>query len=204
MGGVRRFFTRVFKVITAVMLFYAVNMLIFHLVEGRFKKEVGADIPAIFPVLVITRDVQPDSYRAQIIEYRQFAQFKEEHPRYSLLVPQGKEQGLRKQIIARNRSRRNDTSWDSPDPWEATFHVKQISPSRQAFEVHSTWDDDRVNIGWYEATEKELFPKFHMFYFGPGIVLPLFPVSLGITIFIWHIPWIMRRWRRKKISPVGN
>lgn len=47
------------------------------------------------------------------------------------------------------------------------------------------------NTGWYEATDKEIIPKFHEFYFAPVAVFgwPMVDLAISIllTVFLWRL-----------------
>lgn len=193
MGKLTDFFLKFFKgflrFCLAVILFMIVTGLLMSLFTAKTKKAVGSDVPSIFPVLVITETLDKGTYKAEIVPYKDFNGFKQERPRYTLLVPKGIEAQLRSQVQKNNYSK---------EQWFANYEVKEVAKGRQALKVDFTWDDDRVNTGWYEATDKEIFPKYHQFYFGPEISLPVLPLSIILTIIIWNMPRLLKRFTKKK------
>lgn len=152
---------------------------------------VRGSLPDSFPVLVIA-DQQP-----QIVWGDQLEHFKTAHPDYSYLVPLGKETEFRQRIERKVRARQSPPNfdWNSPMPWSATFKIEGVSNGQQQLMVNATFDDDRMNIGWYEATEKEIFPRYHTLYFGPGQVLGTFPVAILLTVALWVVGRIIYRYK---------
>jgi hypothetical protein len=145
-----------------------------------------------FPIVVVTGE------SAQIVYGEGLERFKQEHPDYSFLVPAETYEFFRKQIRSNTRAR---SSADS-QMWDASFTREELDSTRQKFVVYATWDDDRENVGEYEATDKELFPKFHKVYFGPGKVFVTLPTAIGVTIGFWSVLGTAIWYWRRRTKPL--
>lgn len=156
-----------------------------NLQDRALKQQVSGETPPMFPILVITPQGVGSGLRADIVYQRDLPQFLENHPEFSYLVPPGQEEVLNSQLRGRSRAGRNppDFNAESGDPWQAHFRVEQLSEGRQNLEVFSTWDDDRMNTGWYEATDKDILPQYHSSYFGPGTGFNAF----FLTALVWGV-----------------
>jgi len=162
------------------------------------KRKVEGDTPDVFPVVVRVDD------RAQIVWGDNLTQYLKEHPSYSFLIPENQTDIFKSQINSNTRAKLASSNSDSESgkPWDAFFTVKTIAPGKQAFKVYATWDDDRVNVGWYEATDSEIFPQQYTSYFGPGLMFTHGPIAALITAAIWIIvSRLIRRFRRRFAKP---
>ena len=128
--------------------------------DWQAKKEIKLSVPQNFPVVIFTLE-DNGIVKTNVIEYSSIGQFIESHPNYSFLFPVREIQNRNLFIIG-------------------TYKVTFLEEGKQYIELSDKRDSDRVNVGWYEATEKETAPKYHKFYFGPGSVL----VSSGIGFFV--------------------
>src|SRR5215510_15167975 len=158
------------------------------------KRKVEGNIPDIFPVVVRVDDA------AEIVWGRDLTQYLKEHPDCSFLIPEHQIDRLKSQIKSNTRAERASSNSDSKSSelWDAVFTVNTIAPGRQAFKVYATVDDDVMNVGWYEATEREVFPQHHMSYRGPRMVFIEGPIAGLINLAIWIIvPYLIRRFRGK-------
>ena len=185
--------------------FIAVFMsLFFFLAEVRFKQPVLDTVPRMFPLLVLVPGEPDGQLRGRIVYHKDIEEFLEEHPEHTFLIPEEQEEAINNQLDQDSRYHRRDFDWQSPYPWHASFQVEQREPGRQKLKVSATWDDDRVNIGWYEATDQDFTPTQYQFFFGPGLVMRVFMESVVITIVLWLVAWILlwliRRRRRKRID----
>lgn len=159
----------------------------FH--ADKLERHEVTTIPGNFPIVVVTGD------KAQIVYGDELEKFKQQHSDYSFLVPAEKYELFREQIKSNTRARQNPNS----NVWDANFRTEAVALDRQKFVVYATWDDDRENTGEYEATDKELFPKYHKVYFGPGKVFVTFPTALLLTAGLWSVLGIVAwYWRRKR------
>src|SRR5262245_36138841 len=141
------------------------------------KTKVKGKIPEMFPVVVRVDD------RARIVWWDSLTDYLKERPSYSFLIPENQTDIFKSQINSNTSANlaSSDSDSESGKPWEAFFTVKTIAPGKQALKVYATWDDDIMNVGWYEATEKEVFPQHHTSYVGPGLGLIEVPTAVLIT-----------------------
>lgn len=125
---------------------------------------------------------------------------KKERPNHSFLIPEDQTGKFKGQIESNIRAIQSPSNLESNYslPWEASFTVKTIAPGKQAFKVYATWDDDWMNVGWYEATDKEIFPQHYTSYWGPGLAVTRLPIVGLISAAIWITAsrLIRRYWRR--------
>lgn len=90
-----------------------------------------------FPVVVVT----PSSGRqGWVVFLNRLPNFLEEHPDYTFLVPEGLE------VKYGRRNGKVDV-------------LKRLSGGSQYLEVSAIWVDSRV-YGWYEASDKQIQPRF--------------------------------------------
>jgi hypothetical protein len=160
------------------------------------KSKVDGHIPGVFPVVVRVED------KAQIVWGDDLNQYLEEHPNYSLLIPENQTKKFQSQINSNIRGAQSPPSFDTRSdlPWDAFFTVQTIAPGKQAFKVYATWDDDRMNVGWYKATDKEIFPLYHTLYFGPGLACTHVPIAAMITAALCLIASRLIHYLRRRFS----
>jgi hypothetical protein len=198
--GTKSYLKTLLTVLLIPVVFIISFSILFGIADASKKRDIDSEVPAVFPIIVMT------SGMAQVVWKGELSSFLQEHPDYSFLVPLNKVDECRGRIQSNTRSNQRPLNFDqlSPIPWSADFTVKQLSDGRQSFEVNATFDDDRMNIGWYEATEKEIFPKYHKFYFGPGLVLGLLPIAAIITGVICTLGMLARKLLRKRSASKGK
>ena len=158
------------------------------------KRKVEGNIPDIFPVVVRVNDT------AEIVWGCNLTQYLKEHPDCSFLIPEHQIERFKSQVKSNTRAGRASSNSDSKSSelWDAVFTVNTIAPGKQSFAVYATVDDDVMNVGWYEATEREVFPQHHMSYRGPRMVFIEGPIAGLINLAIWIIvPYLIRRFRGK-------
>jgi hypothetical protein len=166
-------------------------LMIGDLTEYR-RSKVEGNIPDLFPIVVRVDD------RAQIVWGYNLTQYLNEHPESSFLIPEHQTDKFKAQINANTRAKPALSNIDSEScrHLDAFFNVKTIGPGKQAFKVFATCDEDTMNVGWYEATDKEVFPQYHTLYFGPTLAFKEGPIAALITLAIWIIvPHLIRRFR---------
>jgi hypothetical protein len=177
-------------------------IIVFGLMIGDFtergKRRVEGGLPDAFPVVVRVGD------KAQVVFGDDLNQYLKDHPNYSFLIPQHQIDKFQSQIKSDTRATKSPPNFDETYdlPWDAFFTVQTIAPDKQAFKVYATWDDDRVNVGWYEATDREMLPQYHTEYFGPSLAITYFSIAAGITAALWLIAQrLIRRFRRRLVPP---
>lgn len=187
MRGFRAFYRSIPIAIATVVLFGAVWMAcvlcLFPFFERSHIHPVRTPIPSLFPVLVVSPKANGEGYKGEILYHERLEEYLAENPDYTLLVPEKYEQSIREEIRQRCRSQRDDHSFDSPDPWNADFKVERLPDGRQKLEVSRTHTGDLVNVGWYEATEKEFIPVQLKLY-SAGISIGVGMVSLVLTMLL--------------------
>lgn len=188
----------------------------FKITENMYVQNIKDNIPDWFPVLVIIpgKDNQLD---CGIVYYRRWKDLlkkssESDKKLFTYLVPKGKEKILHDKIFKKNQSNQKYLTYDddSPDLWFAVFNafkanpqfadfkVDYLSDGRQLLKVECTWDSDRVNVGWYEATDKHIFPKKYLYYFGPDVALRTIIFSFILTSITWIFAEVYINKRRKK------
>jgi hypothetical protein len=157
--------------------------------EKRRTVAVGARVPDVFPVLVVYPGSGPGGMEARIVYHRALAPFLREHPDYSFSVRPDEARKLNGYLGTHPSLAEVTMSQEANPPFGAgRFDVQVLAGGRQAFKVEGTWDDDRVNIGWYETDGRSITPSRYVTYFGPGIVLgEVIPISAAITAALWLV-----------------
>jgi len=177
-----RILIRLLTIVLVILVFLFVATSLFSVLDASWKSEYRNDNTSLtFPVLVVTCG------RPQVVERLGLPRFVNEHPDYSFLVPLNKVNEYQAQIRADTDQNQDSVSREpeSRKFWYAHFSVEQLTNGRQSFEVEANCSDDYANTGWYEATEKEVFPISSKFYFGPGLAMILFPVAVVVTALIF-------------------
>jgi hypothetical protein len=184
----------------AGLTFILVSALLIGDITERRKSKVEGRIPGAFPAVVRVGD------RAQIVWGNHLDQYLKDHPNCSLLIPEHQTDKFQSQIKANIRGAESPPNFDktSERPWDASFTVQTIAPDKQGFKVYATWDDDWMNVGWYEATDKEIFPQYHTLYFGPGLAFTHLPIAAAITAAFWLIAQRLIRRRRRRFVTLAE
>jgi hypothetical protein len=167
-------------------------------VQARLRKvPVGSRIPSIFPVLVVSGGDKPGDYRAKVVYHEDLQEYLKTLPSYSYLVPEGQEKSLNRYL----KDSLHGKAWtfDDQQGWmdPGWFSAKTLPGGRQLLEVHRSFDDDRVNVGWYIADVKSFRPTYYQFYFGPRLVLRAFPQSLLANGILWVVLYGVYWWIRR-------
>jgi hypothetical protein len=110
-------------------------------------RSVGPEAFPLFPVVVVTRSTRGDA-ESRLVYYKDLDEFCRTHPDATYLVPPGDAKRLRAQL--------NDGS----------FAVTPLANGRQAFKVWKNVHPEAYVTGWYEASEKELFPSHFIMFHG--------------------------------------
>ena len=175
-----------------------VNAVLFNVTVPFYKYKVSENPPDMFPVLILTKGEGDTKYTPQIVYSKYLNNFISENKKYTYIVPPNEYEELQKQIKKKNRENDKSLNLSYEDvPWDSDFKVEKFDNDKQFLKVECTWDDDRVNIGWYEASDKKIAPKYYQSYFGPGVGMNLLWTSFLITSGIWILVFILykRRWK---------
>ena len=175
------------------------NLIGLQVFKDLFSSAWPEDFGAFNPGRIADPEMQ-----AQVVLGNDLKQFLKDHSDYSLLIPEHQTDKFQSQVESNIRAAESPPNFDntSDRPWAAFFTVQTIAPDKQAFKVAATWDDDWMNVGWYEASNKEIFPQYHTKYFGPSLAFSLMftrlPIAAGITAALWLIvPRLFRRLRHR-------
>jgi hypothetical protein len=170
-----------------IATFIVISYLIFSLFAQSCKKEVKGNARDGFPILVVTPSKTNKDVEGHIIYIGDFNDFQQNNPQYSFYVPEGQAEKFNQEIIRKY-------------PWDAgaSFKIKQLSETRQLLKVRYDGDDDFVNIGLYETDGNEIFPKYHTFYFGPGVAMVSLPVAFLANIIVWIVGLVLYVGYRKR------
>lgn len=181
-------------------IFHAVSVLCLGVVLGFIflgtsvwcftKEPIKDEIPAKFPLIVVTK--RPELH-ATAVYFEDLPKFQRTNPGSSFVIPDDMENFLRKQVQENVRAKSNDFDESSSIPWSASFRVESRSQGQQVIEAQCTWDDDRVNTGWYEATANGFRPLAYQRFFGPGLCFKFgAPCLLLGLILAWLIVQLIR------------
>ena len=171
--GFSRF--KVPAVILAVFAtFIASVMASFWLLDAAYKREADGRASEYMPVLVLTAG------HIEVMANAEVGEYVGAHPDYTFLVPDGQDQALRDQLA----------SWRRGDGVSRTFRVTRHTPGHQSIEVECRGDG--AWVGWYEATDKAIVPKYVKLY-GPGFIFLVLSVAGLLTGLIWFVG--ARVWR---------
>jgi hypothetical protein len=107
---------------------------------------VKQNVPPNFPVLFFTSKDDP---KPRVIRFEEFESKKKQHPDYWLLVSEGKEKEVNEQLRA---------SKDGNYAQDVT--IEASSEGKQSLKLHVEPNYEFTTIGWYNATEKEIFPQY--------------------------------------------
>ena len=157
-----------------------------------FKNDVGPKAPENFPVLVVSTDGKSQQAHARIVFKKNLDAFLAKNPGSTYLVPAGQEQRLNQEV-----SHAPDLETGSP-AFHASFSVAQLSKDRQSLQVEYDLYDDLTSVGWYEATEKEIFPKSRKAHGDIGLlIVPAFLITLVIWTVLFIAYVVIRRLKKK-------
>ena len=133
-----------------------------------------------FSVLVTTPD------NAEILYLRDIPEFAKTNPKYSFLVPQEKE------LFYKERLKSSFKGDAVPK-----FEIERVSSERQKIKVGMYGDGKTVS--WYEATDKEVFPKLQQHQGPMDAVAPAFYsfVASVVIVIIVFVSWKIYDWRKR-------
>ena len=173
---------RLVKVGLFLVSYVAIFVLAQSCMSRSMARPVGPEVPALFPVVVVTPGTGGETYQAHLVFHRDLKEFAQKNPGHSYLVPRGDEKRLRSRLDG------------------GTFHVEHRADGKQAFEVEKTVHDEAYVVGWYEASEKEFFPGRFLLYHGMAFfVVAFYPVALGSLLLTWILGKLLEStlWRIK-------
>jgi hypothetical protein len=169
---VRKALRNIIVGVLVVLTFSAIFPLVWKY-SGLRKKEAGWGADYL-QVLVITPE------EVEIIHSKgELDEFTKAHPNYSFLVPLGQQKRINEQLVALYRRKYQERGIDS-FPW---VKVEQIDKDRQLLEVGLSGDPSELVV-WYEATDKEVFPRHHQ-RFGAISGLMMVCLTTGLTALLW-------------------
>ena len=148
------------------------------------KVAVTGTPPETFPVLVLTGS--PGASKAEVVYARELPAFLREHPTHSFLVPPGEEHAVADQLQALQG-----------------FSVRQLGQGRQLLEVVAPWNDDVINVGWYEATSSGFTPKSYKLVALRDQMPMGFFGALAITFVVGGAVALGQKWSRRA-TPNGK
>jgi hypothetical protein len=153
------------------------------------REPVKQSTPAAFPILFFE---SKDDLKPRIIRFEEFAEEQKKHPQYSLLIPEGKEQEINRWL------QDSSESGGAQGNFAQDIAIEASSEGKQSLRVHVDPNDEFTTIGWYHATEKELFPRFYEAHRGPAGMKHAFKyggAAFLITGSVFLLLGIM--WRRR-------
>jgi hypothetical protein len=187
----RRFLLRLCRVFAALLLFTFTLGVIMHVdpVKRQQKRKIQNKVPDTFPVLILVPVLKEGHYEAKIIPYRDLPSYQQELKGLIFLVPQnlGKELNTQLRVFCEEQGKLHREDRAKEDCFSAGFAIEKQTSERQSLKVWYMWDDDRPNTGWYEATEKEIFPMYRETFFWPGLLMIEFFVTLLLTFILWKV-----------------
>jgi len=155
----------------AVILWMVSQVIILKVLQSP-RQEVGVKIPNRFAVLVITPGEGDEKYEAQIIFYDGLVKFINGNPEYTYLVPEGLEGHLNKMLV------------DSDPSSDGSVRVERLLSGGQSLEVTLRLGENRFT-GWYDASDKEIFPRYYKFTHNFAVFMVWFPYLMISTLIIY-------------------
>ena len=183
MAGILKSLAHRFRVLLIPLSFSLIFVAVFPFAwEASMRQEVSeveTPTPGWLPVLVFTQgDVE-------VVWHEELAQYTKVHPDYSFLAPDVQDDELNRRLVASYRKKvPNGDSFPR-------FEVKRLTPEKQSLELG--FQGDRELVVWYEATDKEIFPRRYMM---AGLLFPFIPlfwsgvvsaVACGMAYGLWRL-----------------
>jgi hypothetical protein len=122
--------------------------------EKAVRTPVKQNVPPSFPVLFFS---SKDDSKPRVIRYEHFDAETKQHPEYSLLVPEGKES----EVNAWLRDSKDGNYWKD-------VIIEASSEGKQSLKLRVDPTDEFSTTAWYNATEKEIFPRYFDAHRGPA------------------------------------
>ena len=118
--------------------------------------------------MIITPGEGDATYKAERLFYKDLGDFINKNPEYTFLVPEGQDDHLNRTL-------------------HGGIEVKELSDGRHSLEVIKAVHSEYRCTGWYDATDKEIFPKYHNCSHDMWLILIFGPFFLISTFIIYSI-----------------
>jgi hypothetical protein len=165
MSWVRRSMSVWLLLLAFIIILVITFPIVWHFADRNRIESVKTSPSPGFPIVIFNSD------SAEVIDYEHADDYIKTHPNSTFLVPSEQEAD---EMLAKSLKTRGSTV--SPK-----VKVRQISPSRQSVEIglYGDWE----TVVWYEATDKEVYPK-SIKEFGPLFALIVLFYSAVISVVI--------------------
>lgn len=163
--------------ISIPILFVGVSFVVHQAFYKNFGQyAVDADsVPEKFPVLVMTQEA--GEWRSETLYFKDLPAYTAENPSYTFLVPKEDSKRLEREVQPAN---------PEEGAVATSFKVVKDSGDTQTIQVEYMFDEDYTNIGWYEATEKNITPKKYQLSFLGGRMQSMM-IAVPATIVLWIV-----------------
>ena len=168
-------FKNIFGKLLIALFVFVTFVAIFNLMwkySGLRSKEKGFPDDTLQILVLTPEDIQIIYFQADLDAYIK------NHPNYSFLIPPGQEKQVNDRLLALYRKKYEERGIDAY-PW---VKAEQIGEGRQYLEVGVS--GHREQIVWYEATDKEIFPRTHQ-NFNVFDLLMMTALTTGLTAIFW-------------------
>jgi hypothetical protein len=157
---------RVIKVALFLVSFVAILLLLRSLYTAT-GRPVGPEIFPLFPVMVMTSESGGAKSQATIVFHKDLADFLQKNPSSSYLVPREDERRLKSGLGA------------------GSFEVQHRADGAQVFKVWRPVHPEAFVIGWYEVSEKQLFPRRFLLFHEMTMSMLGIPALFGSLLLTW-------------------
>jgi hypothetical protein len=198
------FLKRNLKKLVLLLTFVATFSTLLLLFENR-TQNVSTNIPENFPILVITPGKGGQSFHAEIVTHFSLEKYIKDNPNYSYLIPAGGEQSTIDQLKSQVKNSRDES--DPETGFDAlSFEMARLPNGRQSFAVNLKMpgmDSMLEYTSWYDATDKEIFPKqFRGRIINGALIMAMGFISFITTAVVWllwtTVSFLNRKLRVKK------
>lgn len=152
--------------------------------EKASRTPVKQNVPPSFPVLFFS---SKDDSKPRVIRFEQFESEKKRFPEYSLLIPDGKEALVNEWLRA-----------SKDGNYTKEVSVEASSEGKQSLQLRVDPNDEFTTVGWYNATEKEIFPQYFDAHRGPPGLKSMAKygtVAFAITLAVFLLGFGL--WRKR-------
>lgn len=127
-------------------------------------------VPGLFPVFVVVTPGEAEEKYGRVVYYSMLAEYTQENATYTYLIPD-----------------------DLASHHSAMIKVQRLSKGRQSVEVTMRQQHGRI-VGWYEATDKEIYPRRCVEFWNMDGGVGLFPGLLAtVALAVLRARWARRR-----------